>query len=130
MTCLFDPAIFDTAIFDSCGDVATVTPSGGYDDLRHALHFYDNHIPSRKRDVAQDIVDKAASVQRLADAAKKTSNSEYIVQMGLLRAEFLALTETKQARDEARRAFSDLIALESERQDAQAAFMAFIIAQL
>ena len=60
MTCLFDPAIFDTAIFDSCGDVATVTPSGGYDDLRHALHFYDNHIPSRKREVAQDIVDKAA----------------------------------------------------------------------
>jgi hypothetical protein len=123
--CLFDPAIFDTAIFDSCGAVVAVAPSGGFD--RQALYFFDN---APKREAAQDVLERAATVDRLAQIAQTQRDAAHIARMGVLRAEFLALAETKKMRDDARGMFATLVADEAERQDAQAAFMALMVSLL
>ena len=107
--------------------VVTERPSGGVasrDELRHALHFWDHGV---KRHAAQDVLERAATIDRLAQAAQTQQDAVHVAQMGLLRAEFLALAETRQVRDQARRLFAELVAQEVERQDAEAAFMALMI---
>lgn len=133
MATAFQANAFQNNAFQIDGSVAEVVSGGDLrttrDDLRHALHFYDNFAPHAKRK-AEEIVDRAAAAERLAEASKRSQDAEHVAQMGLLRAEFLAMAETREARDQARQLFAVLVAQESERQDAEAAFMAFMLSQI
>lgn len=127
---LFDAAIFDSAIFDT-GESVVVTPSGGYstqtgasrDDLRHALLFWE---VMGRREEAEQVIAKAATEYRVRDDSQQRE-AAYQAQLGLLRAEFIALLDTEALRDEARRQFDALVADEAERQDAQAALMGLMM---
>lgn len=125
---MFDSAIFDSAIFDTGAQAAVERSAGGFDreQAHHALHFFDRYAPHAQK-AAQEVVERAASIERHAPAPRE---SAHVAQMALLRAEFLALAETKQMRDQAREMFAVLVADEAERQDAQAAFMALMVSML
>ena len=134
MSGIFDAAIFDPAIFDT-GATVVVSPSGGYgssigaghapsrEDLRHALHFWDGLA---RREEAEQVIAKAATEYRVRDQRQQLE-AAYQAQLGLLRAEFIALLDTETLRDEARRQFDALVAEEAERQDAQAAMMSLVM---
>ena len=95
----FQANAFQNNAFQIDGSVAEVVSGGDLrttrDDLRHALHFYNNFAPHAKRK-AEEIVDRAAAAERLAEASKRSQDAEHVAQMGLLRAEFLAMAETRE----------------------------------
>lgn len=92
-------------------------------EVRHAPLFWE-------QEAARQLIEQAATELRLAQDAKADKDADRLARTELLRAEFLALAETKQMRDQAREMFAVLVADEAERQDAQAAFMALMISML